>query len=211
MLDGFRETEEERVILGLLTSVGNNGARSQRHIAAELDIALGLVNAYLKRAVREGFIKVKRAPAHRYAYRLTPKGFSEKSRLTVAYLASAFSFFRKAKTECKKAFEVAANSKFYRIVLAGKSDLCEIAILCAAEEPVQIIAIVDPDEPSGQFNGIKLVADFDEVGSDFDAVLVTELEHGRKIYDLAVERFGIGHVLAPTLLGLSVLSAGAMR
>src|SRR3990170_1377431 len=78
------ETEQnERIVLDLLTSVEHDGERSQRHIAAELGIALGLVNAYLKRCVKKGLVKVSQAPARRYAYYLTPQGFAEKSRLTV--------------------------------------------------------------------------------------------------------------------------------
>ena len=67
-------------MLGLLEFVERNGAQSQRHIAAELGIALGLVNAYLKRCVKKGLIKVSSAPARQYAYYLTPQGFAEKSR-----------------------------------------------------------------------------------------------------------------------------------
>src|SRR5690349_10529744 len=80
------EGGSDRLVLGLLTSVEVDGARSQRRIAAELGVALGLVNAYLKRAVKKGLVKVGHAPAQRYAYYLTPKGFSEKSRLTIEYL-----------------------------------------------------------------------------------------------------------------------------
>src|SRR5215468_444390 len=91
--------DDERIVLGLLNSV-DDGAQSQRRIAEELGIALGLVNAYLKRCVKKGLVKVSEAPARRYAYYLTPKGFSEKSRLTVEYLSASFSFFRQARAEC---------------------------------------------------------------------------------------------------------------
>ena len=53
------EQDNERIVLGLLTSVETDGERSQRHIAAELGIALGLVNAYLKRCVNKGLVKVQ--------------------------------------------------------------------------------------------------------------------------------------------------------
>ena len=102
------EHENERIVLGLLSSVETDGARSQRRIAAELGIALGLVNAYLKRCVKKGLVKVHDAPARRYAYYLTPQGFAEKSRLTVQYLSDSFSFFRKAKDDCTRVFEEAA-------------------------------------------------------------------------------------------------------
>src|SRR5262252_9985769 len=88
------ESGADRIVLGLLNSVEADGARSQRRIAAELGIALGLVNAYLKRCVKKGLVKVHDAPARRYAYYLTPQGFAEKSRLTVQYLSDSFSFFR---------------------------------------------------------------------------------------------------------------------
>src|SRR5580693_9500152 len=124
------EHEDERIVLGLLNSVDHDGDRSQRRIAAELGIALGLVNAYLKRCVKKGLVKVHDAPARRYAYYLTPQGFAEKSRLTVEYLSTSFSFFRLAKGDCARVFEEAAALGFGRLVLAGKSDLAEIAILC---------------------------------------------------------------------------------
>src|ERR1700744_3714846 len=89
--------ENERIVLDLLASVEHDGKRSQRHIAAELGIALGLVNAYLKRCIKKGLVKVHDAPARRYAYYLTPHGFAEKSRLTVEYFSSSFLLFRRAK------------------------------------------------------------------------------------------------------------------
>src|SRR5271156_4343904 len=145
-MDQLAETEHEneRIVLGLLSSVESDGARSQRRIAAELGIALGLVNAYLKRCVKKGLVKVQDAPARRYAYYLTPQGFAEKSRLTVQYLSDSFSFFRKAKGDCTRVFEDAAARGFKRLVLAGKSDLAEIAILCAVEARATVVAIVDP-------------------------------------------------------------------
>src|SRR5438105_10332070 len=138
------EAEKARIVLGLLESLERDGAKSQRNLASELGIALGLVNAYLKRCAKKGLIKMKEAPARRYAYYLTPQGFAEKSRLTVEYLSYSFSFFRLAKGECAGVFKAAKASGFDRLVLAGKSDLAEIAILCAVEAAVKIVAVVDP-------------------------------------------------------------------
>src|SRR4029079_8667426 len=106
MSSTIRENEsgDDRILLGLLESVERDGGQSQRRIAAELGIALGLVNAYLKRCVKKGLVKVQDAPARRYAYYLTPQGFAEKSRLTVQYLSDSFSFFRKAKDDCTRLF-----------------------------------------------------------------------------------------------------------
>src|ERR1043165_6487926 len=91
---------EARIMLNLLESVERDGGQTQRRLASELGVALGLVNAYLKRCVKKGLLKVGEAPARRYAYYLTPQGFAEKSRLTVEYLSASFSFFRRAREDC---------------------------------------------------------------------------------------------------------------
>jgi len=196
------ESGADRIVLGLLNSVEADGARSQRRIAAELGIALGLVNAYLKRAVKKGLVKVGQAPARRYAYYLTPQGFSEKSRLTLQFLSDSFSLFRNAKEDYGRIFERAHALGYERIVLAGKSDLCEIAMLCAVDRPVSIVAVVDSDEPSGRFGGQKVVPNYDEVGEPFDAVVITHLARAKSTFDHAVVTFGAERVLAPDLLGL---------
>jgi DNA-binding MarR family transcriptional regulator len=196
------EHENERIVLGLLSSVESDGERSQRHIAAELGIALGLVNAYLKRCIKKGLVKVHDAPARRYAYYLTPQGFAEKSRLTVQYLSDSFSFFRKAKSDCASVFEFAKNNGFHRLVLAGQSDLAEIAILCAVEVGATIVAVVDPKSENTRFVGVEVCKAFAGVKSTFDAVVVTDVARAKDSYDAATAAVGAERVLAPALLGL---------
>jgi DNA-binding MarR family transcriptional regulator len=196
------EHENERIVLGLLSSVETDGERSQRRIASELGIALGLVNAYLKRCIKKGLVKVHDAPARRYAYYLTPQGFAEKSRLTVQYLSHSFSFFRLAKGDCARVFEEAKASGFSRLVLAGRSDLAEIAILCAVEAGVVIVAVVDPNCDDARFVGVDVSKTFGELKTEFDAVVVTDVASARASFDAAVEACGADRVLAPELLGL---------
>lgn len=202
---GMLPTDEngaDRIVLGLLNSVEADGARSQRRIAAELGVALGLVNAYLKRAVKKGLVKVGQAPARRYAYYLTPHGFSEKSRLTVQYLSDSFSLFRKAKEDYTSIFDRARAMGLQRIVLAGRSDLCEIALLCAVDSPISIVAVVDPDEGGPRFLGVNVFRSYDAVDVPFDAVVVTHLTRAASAFDQAIKEFGAERVMAPDLLGL---------
>lgn len=196
------ENDSDRLVLGLLSSVEEDGGRSQRRMAAELGVALGLVNAYLRRAVKKGLVKVGQAPARRYAYYLTPQGFSEKSRLTIKFLSSSFSLFRQAKEEYGGIFDRAQALGYKRIVLAGKSDLCEIAILCAVDRPIAIVAIVDPSEIASRFIGVDMVPSYEELAEPFDAVVVTHLIKAKSAFDQAVDAFGADRVLAPDLLGL---------
>ena len=50
------ETDNAQIVLGLLKSVERDGAQSQRKLASDLGIALGLVNAYLERYVKKGLL-----------------------------------------------------------------------------------------------------------------------------------------------------------
>jgi len=203
------EIANDRILLGLLESVERDGGQSQRRLASELGIALGLVNAYLKRCVKKGLVKVSEAPARRYAYYLTPQGFAEKSRLTVDYLSYSFSFFRQARADCAEVFQGLRARSFTRIVVAGISDLAEIAQICALESGIEIVAIVDGGTPQPTFVGVPVVGVFDDVASAFDAVVVTDLRHAQEVFERAIRAAGAGRVFAPKLLGLRIRGEAA--
>jgi len=196
------ESENARIVLGLLESVERDGAQSQRKLASDLGIALGLVNAYLKRCVKKGLLKIGQAPARRYAYYLTPHGFAEKSRLTIEYLSSSFSFFRRAREDCSSVLKAARARGWNRIALFGVSDLAEIATICALEQGVTIVAVVDGKTGMDRFVGAPLVASLDAVPGDFDALVVTDLQATPESVKAALNAIGVERVFVPALLGL---------
>ena len=198
------ETDNARIVLGLLESVERDGAQSQRKLASDLGIALGLVNAYLRRCVKKGLLKIGHAPPRRYAYYLTPNGFAEKSRLTVEYLSTSFSFFRRAREDCSSVLKVAHARGWNRIVLAGVSDLAEIATICALEQGITIVAVVDAKSASGRFVGTPVVASLQAVPGGFDALVVTDLQASRESVQSIVEELGAERVLVPALLGVRI-------
>lgn len=204
------EADNEHIILGLLESVERDGGQSQRRLASDLGIALGLVNAYLKRCVKKGLVKVSTAPAHRYMYYLTPQGFAEKSRLTVSYLSHSFSFFRQAKADCLLTLQSASAHRFQRIVLAGRSDLTEIAIICAMECAVDVVAVVDPQAAEDSFIGRPVVTSFEAVDGRYDAIIVTDLTSAQATYEAALMHLGSDRVLVPRLLRVTAPRAAAV-
>jgi len=196
--------EQAHILLGLLDSVERDGAQSQRRLASELGIALGLVNAYLNRCIKKGLVKVSQAPARRYAYYLTPQGFAEKSRLTVDYLSSSFSFFRRARSDCSELMAEIVARGSSGVVLAGVSDLAEIAMICALESKIEIVAVVDPKATSTTFMGVSVVPSFEPLVAPIEAIIVTDLAAPRQTFENATELFGAERVWAPALLGLRV-------
>jgi len=194
--------DEALITLGLLTAVEGDSSITQRSIARHLDIALGLANAYVKRCMRKGFIKVTAAPANRYAYYLTPRGFSEKSRLTAEYLRVSFNFFRGAREQCGLLLRECADREWRRVALVGVGDLAEIATLCATESPIELLGIVDPDAEVDSLAGYKVVGALGDLG-EVDAVIITDFSNGQAAFERMVGVIGADRVLAPPLLNIS--------
>ena len=192
-------SDETEITLGLLSAVEENSAVTQRSVAQELGIALGLANAYLKRCVKKGLIKVKQIPPNRYAYYLTPKGFSEKTRLTGEYLSSSFTFFRRARGQCEAIFKECDERGWRRIALIGPGDLAEIATLCAREYGVELVGILGTKQHGRQFAGLPVAASVKALGS-FDAVLVTEMQTPQAAVDALDGKVTAERILVPAML-----------
>lgn len=200
-----RDRVDDEMVLGLLDAVERDQNVTQRHLARELGIALGLANTYLKRCVRKGLIKMSQAPARRYYYYLTPRGFSEKSRLTATYLSNSFSFFRSARLQCGDLLRAASERGQRKIALIGAGDLAEIAALVATEYEIEIVGVVTVRK-----EGDDLIARLDGCG-DVDAVLVTAMENSRGAVDAAVARFGSHRVHVPALLRVHSVNKDVQR
>ena len=196
--------ENNQIVLGLLKSVERDSSQSHRRLAGELGIALGLINAYVRRCVNMGLLKVQKTPAHRYAYFLTPQGFAEKSRLTANYLSRSFDLFRVALTQCGAVFRAAAERGMPRVVLVGASDIAAVAALCAAENGVTLVGVVDRSGALKSSGGLPAYAALEMVPEAFDAVMVTAFNGPQQLYHDLVERYGADRVFVPELLGVNL-------
>ena len=74
----------------LLQAIHENDGVSQRELSRSLGYSLGKVNYLMKGLVEKGFVKLsnfsKSEHKMRYVYVLTPKGISERVKITGAYL-----------------------------------------------------------------------------------------------------------------------------
>jgi len=198
--DSFGNQDE--ILLGVLTAVEQNSNTSQRGISRELDVALGLANAYLKRCVRKGLIKIKQVPRRRYAYYLTPQGFAEKSRLAGQYFAASFTFFRRARSQMSELLAECASRGWNRIVFAGMSELAEVGTLCAHDHPVRIIAILDDANAGAKFCGLSVKANLADCGP-FDVVVITSLAAPEPVYRKIKAELSPDRILIPSLLRMA--------
>ncbi len=193
--------KEDSITLEILETIEGKSDVTQRHLAQRMGVALGLANSYLKRCVRKGLVKIQQAPANRYLYYLTPKGFTEKSRLTAEYLSSSFEFYRKASESCVQAFDLCKDKSWSRILLCGVSELAEIASLRAQDHGIVIVGTYDPDSERKQFLDRPVWSSLD-AAFDCDAFMLTSLSEPDARYKDVASKVGHEKVLVPNILGL---------
>ena len=181
-----REQTEQKVMVHLLSEIERNPSFTQRGLAGELGIALGLMNQYLKRCVTKGWIRASQISPRRITYFLTPKGFKEKSHMVKDYLARSMTFFRDARAQCEEVFEFCKAHGWLKIALIGEGDLADIAKLVALGTGVQ-----------------AEVADLDEDLKLYDAVLVTDITSPQCTYNVLKSKVAAQRLLTLELLHVS--------
>ncbi|MEK9967836.1 MAG: MarR family transcriptional regulator [Ferrovibrio sp.] len=202
--------QDPATMVALLAAVSDSDQHTQRSLANRLDVALGLANALLKRCVSKGFIKIQNAPARRYAYYLTPKGFAEKSRLVAEYLESSLNFFRHARGQYEALLSELPARGITRIAIVGGGELAEIALLSASSVGITIQAVVAPGRNIPLFHGHPVVSDLAAALSlGAEVVIIADNISPQAIYDRACATLPADRVLAPRLL--HVTSPAAAR
>lgn len=203
------KSDRNAIMLGVLSAIEEDDHATQRAISQDLGIALGLTNAYLKRCVRKGFIKVRQIPANRYTYYLTRQGFAEKSRLTAEYLSTSFNFFRSSREQIAGLFRVCKQKRWTRVALAGVGDLAEIATLCRREDyELEIIGIINTAARNNETDIPNHVAGLPVVDRLTDlpkihAVIITDIKDAQRVFDGLIKAIPPERVLTAPLLNVS--------
>ena len=90
----------------VLRKIKSNPEATQRKLATELDFSLGKLNYCLKALKSKGLIKIqnfKKNPKKiGYFYVLTPKGISEKTKLTLSFMKRKMKEYDELKKEIEK-------------------------------------------------------------------------------------------------------------
>ncbi len=89
--------------LNVLLKIKKKSFNSQRELAKELNFSLGKLNYVLKSLRDKGYIKIenfKKNPNKlNYAYVLTPKGITEKTKLTISFMKRKMKEYDELKKE----------------------------------------------------------------------------------------------------------------
>ena len=98
--------EKNQDHFNILRKIGNQSKSNQRKLAKDLGFSLGKLNYSLKALKDKGLIKIanfKKNPNKiNYIYILTPKGMSEKTKLTLSFMKRKFKEYEELQKELKR-------------------------------------------------------------------------------------------------------------
>jgi DNA-binding MarR family transcriptional regulator len=161
--------------LKILEKVDDGVVPSQRDLARDLNISLGLVNSFIKRLVKKGYFKVTQIPKNRIHYMLTPVGAAEKTRLTYLYIQYSYNFYKDARQKLRDLYADLEKQGVSRIVFYGASELAEIAFLSMQDTDIELVAVFDDEKEGKRF--MRYTVDHpDRMGSfSFERILITSI------------------------------------
>ncbi|HTZ17447.1 MAG TPA: winged helix-turn-helix transcriptional regulator [Dissulfurispiraceae bacterium] len=170
------ENVPDEISLRLLDEFAKEPVVSQRALAARLGIALGLVNSYIRRLYRKGHIKIKSLPKNRIKYIITPKGFTEKARLTYDYMNYSISYFRDIRGNIERTYSGMMADNIKNILLWGDGEIAELCYISTRGLPLRIVGIVSDKRIERGFFGHNVYT-ADDIGDlEYDAVLVSSID-----------------------------------
>lgn len=166
--------------LEILTAIGEGTPLSQRALAERLGIALGLVNLYLRRLSRKGYVKIahfgrKPAARKRLRYLLTPKGLTEKTRLTYEHMAYALRLYQRARQTLRESLGLLPGNGARRVALCGVGEAAELAYLTLRELGLEPIGVFGRPH-GGQFLGFTVRPLADLAVADLDVVVLATFD-----------------------------------
>jgi len=141
-LERLRPPQEMRE-LELLQELEKNPIISQRELSHKFGIALGVINACLKRMGRRGWIRITGFNHHKIGYYLTPKGFAEKAKLTLHLVSWTVQHYSALKEIIGKKFLEMQDRGIERIAFYGVSDEMEVAYITLQGVHLKLVGIVE--------------------------------------------------------------------
>ncbi len=152
----------------LLEAIEENPDTTQANLAAQLGVAVGSVNWYLKRLIRKGYVKVTRLQRRKLKYFVTPQGLALKAQLTSKYMKASLQVYRELRQSARDVLEEIEEAGYRAVCLPHNDEVTEIFRLTCLEYDVQVIPELEDGLPVVEVEGKDFVVRWPEPGESGD-------------------------------------------
>lgn len=124
--------------LRILEEIQRNPETTQANLAAQLGVAVGSVNWYIKRLIGKGYVKVTHLQRRKLHYFLTPSGLALKVKLTRSYMDVSLRTYRELREAARKTLADMRMSGYTSVCIEGDDEATEILRLTCLEQDLQV-------------------------------------------------------------------------
>lgn len=185
------QPESKKKIYNFLTELRKDKIVTQKDLSIKLKVSVGFINALIKKMLRKGIIKSQQVPYKRFIYYLTPKGFSEKSKVVSDYFSASLSLFRDLRNEFNEIFKDNKNTKY---ILVGISEITEICILSALQNQIKILYVIDKVYKERIFMGIKVFKSIKKLKNNEKIIIADYSPKNFDVYKKCIKKFGVENI-----------------
>jgi DNA-binding MarR family transcriptional regulator len=189
------EDEHNRKILQAIAS----GRRvTQRSLAGDLGVALGLTNLLVRRLVGKGYVKLAGLGTRHVRYLMTPAGWEALAHATRLSLENTVHLYTETREHLRQALSAVSErceldaEGGKRVVFYGAGDVAEIAYVSLQRTDLTLVGVAD-DRRTGRFFDLT-ISPGDELsaegisGKPYAYVVVTSMRHADEIRTRLEER-----------------------
>lgn len=122
-------TDKEIELIELL---GRKPTASQRSLASEVRISLGMVNLFLRKLAKKGLVTIQKVNQRDLEYILTADGLKARAGYNLRHLESNLNYFIRAKQMVTNKICELREQGYTRLYLLAKGEWSEIGFIAAA-------------------------------------------------------------------------------
>lgn len=170
-------TPEEYQTLTVLDAVSLNKKASQRDLSRATGLNLAKVNNLLRKLTQKGFVKLRNVSRNPnklgYLYILTPKGLSEKSRLTIRFAAKTWAEYSQTLERFGESLSELAETGVKTVLLIGNNEVTEMLIqACKGVKGLRVVGVFDTNGNGRVKHDIPCLKELN--GIEFDRAIPCE-------------------------------------
>jgi predicted transcriptional regulator len=189
-MNNLGTNKHDDITLRILDEISRESLITQRTLSSSLNIALGLVNTYIKRLAKKGHIKITKGPLNRVKYVLTRKGFTHRVSLTYNFMQSSINYFKEARQRIDIIYGQMIKAGVSSILIWGDGEIAELCYISLRGLPIKLIGVVDNNKNDNGFFGHNIYSFEDVKNLEYDAILIASFskKEMQKIEDLGIDK-----------------------
>jgi DNA-binding MarR family transcriptional regulator len=125
---------------------------SQREVAQQSGLSLGMVNLILKRLITTGYIKASNLNQKKIEYILTPKGLAEKMARSYAYFVRAYRAFQESQSRVETLLNPLLKKGHRKFVIVGDGEIAKLVEMILKTHAIDgvTVRLASPDKSWGK-------------------------------------------------------------